>query len=77
MLQVADIFKVRDCLGLLSAFSAFLCSGVPAIDTYTELRAASFVLKKSSAMQVPIVQVSYLDDLLLAEKRTLCIVSCN
>ena len=55
MLQVADIFKVRDRLGLLSAFSAFLCSGILAMNTYTEIRVASFVSKKSSGIQVPIL----------------------
>ena len=55
MLQVADIFKVRDCLGLLSAFSAFLCSGIPTLDTYTEIRKTSFELKKSSGIQVQLV----------------------
>ena len=62
----------RDHFRFSSVFSAFLCGVVSTFSwTPTEIRAASFVLKKSSGMQVQIGHVSYLDDFLLAEERTL------
>ena len=68
----------RDHFWFFSLLSAFLCGGVSAFSwTPIEIRAASFVLKKSSGMRVQIGHVSYLNDLIHAEERTLCVISCN
>ena len=68
--------KTRDGFWLLRVFG-FSLGWVSALCIPIEIRAASFKLKRINDMQVQIGQVSYLNDLLFAGERTLCVDFSN